>query len=201
MKFNENKRYIVPFFLRKELAKPFGKLFEGTIEQNIKIVPKWLEDNLKLINPDYFIICVGDVVSKSFINSSSTNNRLKMCIIDGKTKREKYKFNINEILPFKETIINPKGEIRGNAVIKLEKLLQSDKKYLVIVEGEEDLLVLPIIELIDENNVIIYGQPPITDAEINIPAGMVVVIVSSEIKQKARSIFSQFEVYPASVEK
>jgi uncharacterized protein (UPF0218 family) len=49
----------------------------------------------------------------------------------------------------------------------------------IIVTGEEDLLVLPVAIYAPDNSVIFYGQPN---------EGLVMVLVTEEIRNKAKSI-------------
>jgi len=183
----------VPKLLREKLAQPIGTLLEGTIEENIKKVPLWLSKNLDPINPNYYIICVGDIVSEAFIKSSFLSKKLKMCVIDGKTKRHKYEFQTNEILLNEVKIINAAGEINGQSIKILSQLISRNEKYLVFVDGEEDLLVLPLIDLVPINNVIVYGQPPVTDIKPPIPAGLIIIIVSNDLKKFVNDLIVEFE--------
>ena len=56
-----------------------------------------------------------------------------------------------------------------------------------ITEGEEDLLVLPLVLSIALNdkikNVVFYGQPPVTDSKKSIPEGIVMVDVEKRIQK------------------
>ena len=51
----------------------------------------------------------------------------------------------------------------------------------IIVKGEEDLLVLPVVLFAPEKSVVIYGQPN---------EGLVIVKVNEEIRNKAKSIMN-----------
>jgi hypothetical protein len=52
----------------------------------------------------------------------------------------------------------------------------------VIVDGEEDLLALPIITIAPEKAVVLYGQPL---------EGMVVVNVTREMQTKAKNLMDR----------
>jgi hypothetical protein len=51
----------------------------------------------------------------------------------------------------------------------------------IVVNGEEDLLVLPVAVYAPDNSVILYGQPN---------EGLVIVQVTEEVRNKASSIMN-----------
>jgi uncharacterized protein (UPF0218 family) len=61
-----------------------------------------------------------------------------------------------------------------------------------MVEGEEDLLVMPLILFVKDDTYIIYGQPPITDSGETIPAGMVIISVNQQMREKVLRILNTF---------
>ncbi|MHA1730138.1 MAG: DUF359 domain-containing protein [Promethearchaeota archaeon] len=185
--------YVIPRSARKQMAKPAGDLLAGTIKENVKKAPKWFEEHSGSQNKGYKIICVGDVVTEGFIKSPELSAHLKMCVVDGKTKRKQYNIEPGQILPNKITIKNPAGTISGLASKKLKKLAESEGKFLVIVEGEEDPLVIPLILFLPEDTYIVYGQPPVTDDISGIPAGMVIISVNQNLKENYRRLLNTFE--------
>jgi hypothetical protein len=52
----------------------------------------------------------------------------------------------------------------------------------VIVNGEEDMLALPIIAIADKKSVVLYGQPL---------EGMVVVNINPEMQAKAKNLMER----------
>jgi len=64
---------------------------------------------------------------------------------------------------------------------------------LVFVDGEEDLLALPLILSLPQNYLLFYGQPPITDAQPPTPAGLGLLVVTSNLKQKIQKLIDRFE--------
>lgn len=70
----------------------------------------------------------------------------------------------------------------------LEEAVTLKRSVAVIVEGEEDLLVLPLISLMPLGSLIVYGQPR---------EGMVVVDVTEERKRWADSFMDRMEECPA----
>jgi uncharacterized protein (UPF0218 family) len=188
--------YSVNAEVRKLLAKPFGFLMAGTIEENIKNAPQWFQENAGKDNPNFTIICVGDVVSNAFLKHSVLSKHIKMVIIDGMTKREKFKIDKNQTKLRYINIKNPAGMISGPASKELSELVDSTDRYLVNIDGEEDLLVLPLILLCKNNTFIVYGQPPVTDMNnsgINIPAGMVIIYLNDDLRENVVNILKKFD--------
>lgn len=189
-----NRDYIITRESRTLLSKPMGMLLQGTIEENIRKAPQCLNDNYPFPKKEYEVICVGDVVSEAFLKSNELNQHLKICVVDGQTKRQTYHLEGGKILPNKITIVNKPGSICSSATHTLKNLVMNDKKYLVMVEGEEDLLVIPLILLVKDYTYIIYGQPPITDLGENIPAGMVIISVTQQVREKVAEILKTFNI-------
>ncbi len=168
---------ILPIELRVELKKPIGELIRGTIEETTPVM-------IQKISRFRPVVAVGDITSDIIVNS---HIKPDIIITDGKTKRE----NLNEwtIYPNFYTLhcTNPAGEISRNAwdtIIKAVNKLNDEEKIQILVDGEEDLLVLPLlIEL--QSGVIIYGAPN---------TGCVVVEVNEKSKNYARNIITRMKV-------
>ena len=58
------------------------------------------------------------------------------------------------------------------------------KHLAVIIDGEEDLLVLPLMVYLSNGSIIVYGQPR---------EGMVVITVSDERREWARKFISEMQ--------
>ncbi|MDG7054637.1 MAG: GTP-dependent dephospho-CoA kinase family protein, partial [Nitrososphaerota archaeon] len=71
------------------------------------------------------------------------------------------------------------GEITEQSIEIIEQAITSKPPVRIIVDGEEDLLVIPVCIYAPENTIIMYGQPN---------EGLVVVTVNEEIKKKTKSI-------------
>lgn len=179
---------------RTKFTKPLGKLISGTRTETIpkveKIIRKFLNSGFK-VN----IYLVGDIVSNDFIENNFLNNYIHLCVVDEKTQRDKIIINsqelFEEIIEFK----NPKGTINIESFNLFKKILFSKRKTLIkIIEGEEDLLVLPLISELnyDKNlkDLIFYGQPPITDSKQPIPEGIVMVELDKRIQKAVKKFLS-----------
>ena len=84
----------------------------------------------------------------------------------------------------KITAVNQAGTVDPSAWSALGKAVILKSRVSVIVEGEEDLLVLPLISLTPIGSLIVYGQPR---------EGMVVVEVTKEIKGWVEEFLSRME--------
>ena len=151
----EIRHLSLPVEMRKELASPLGELIEGSPEEVTPVLAQRLTEYKGLL------ITVGDVVSEMLLQSGVMPN---LMVTDGKTKRQ-YVENVLSHEDYEEFItMNPAGEISEEAWGTLRYILESlnkDSRIHLIVDGEEDLLVLPIVlELGDEKEyTVIYGQP------------------------------------------
>ena len=92
---------------------------------------------------------VGDVVSEDFLANEFLRSHVRLCIIDGKTQRREMKNQFESFFEESLNFKNPQGGINVESFSLLEKILSSKKRTLLkITEGEEDLLVLPLVRSI-----------------------------------------------------
>ncbi|HET9946668.1 MAG TPA: DUF359 domain-containing protein, partial [Patescibacteria group bacterium] len=163
----ESKEYRLPSFLRAELQKPFGPV--------IRSFPSEVSGER--------MVTVGDITTK-LANKEQKNQWLS--VIDFTVERKPFFTNIHE-LNFDgseelHTIVNSAATITSE-IWNVLKDMESTKRHIVLVTGEEDLLVLPLIIFLPLGMNIFYGQPG---------QGMVWVVVSEETKQKAKALLAQF---------
>ncbi len=159
--------------IRHELKIPFGKLLE-------KIDPESLRGFEGLV------ISAGDETSK-VLNSLSIPVRIS--VIDFKIAREKRFTNVKE-LGFSGNeeiikVISPAGIISKELFKTIIALFKnpSEKTQIILIDGEDDLSVLPLILASPLGNHIFYGQPQV---------GIVEIQVNEENKAKIRQIVSRF---------
>lgn len=81
-------------------------------------------------------------------------------------------------------VTNQPGSISAMALHKIRKILgeieDSDQRVRLVVDGEEDLLVLPIVAFFPKGTAVLYGQPN---------EGMVIVS-SSKSREKAKKLLA-----------
>lgn len=196
--------YKLPSALRRSLAAPMGPLFEGMPAQSLPKAITWMQtQSPHLFDPTFKssdignnnqsgIICVGDIISKGMLLHPELAPRVKYCFIDGETQRgsEVGIKNLKGIVEI--SIKNPRAMISDEAITFIRSHLRDGKQYFVKVIGEEDLLVIPaVIEAV--NFFVFYGQPPVTDAGLSIPAGCVGLHSTPELREKLLKIFTKFE--------
>jgi len=175
------KTYVLKQQYRKIFKHPYGIL----ICSSNAFKSSYL---LKSIGKAPFLVCVGDYVTLNAINASVIPS---IALINGKTRRhDPIRYNVI-ISKFKKQykIVNPPGTISEDAISTLKSIVKKkENQVLIIVDGEEDLLVLPLIILLPLNSLIVYGQPG---------AGAVVVIVNALLKKISLNLSLYFKPHIA----
>jgi len=158
-----------------QLKHPFGQLVLGSPEKTIPIVAKTILDE----KPKK-VIAVGDIVATNMCKASLV---IDIIIVDGKTMRGGTAECVERghLL----TVRNPPGEISQEAYDALRSTIRGNHIGTVFVQGEEDLLALPLVTLAPIGSLIVYGQPLV---------GLVMVRVTSSAKREARRILSLMRV-------
>ncbi len=162
--------YIVTPELRVKLKKPFGLLIQGSFDETMRK----MEKIVKREKPPK-IISVGDIVSR---NLHSYRMRPQLSITDNKRMRKRVKQKVFMDMNVVH-IKNPQGTITEEAIRAVKKALESDGRFHIIVDGEEDMLALIAVLYAPEKSLVVYGQPF---------KGIVVVQVTSEKKAEAAEI-------------
>jgi len=160
----------LPENLREDLKIPLGDLINDVDVNNKNIQPK--------INPKSIIITVGDKTTENIINLGI---RPQIQIIDGLEKRNQHSIPLDKKINTVLTCKNPPGEITQESIQTIQKAFSSDPPIRIIVDGEEDLLVIPVCIAAPENSVVMYGQPN---------EGLVIVHVTPEIREKVQKILN-----------
>jgi len=166
---NKETLYL-PSSLREELKKPWGISIWGSPEQ----IKKQYKE---IIQEKGFekIITVGDQCS--LLLSSDIK------VFDKLINRQQVSHEISSSLH----LVNPPATIQREAWDVLEKAIQNNQN--VEVEGEEDLLVIPIVLLSDNRTVVVYGLRD---------RGICLIEVSPQMKKNFRELLSQFKTKPSS---
>ena len=153
-----------------ELKKPFGKLYPN------------FEDALEVIRSSEFFISVGDA---TFANLTKYKLYPNIGIIDNLIQRKNHTHDIiraDHVLKAN----NPAGCITDDlweTIGEVIKLSNNGECYVIEVNGEEDLAVLPCILMADPETIILYGQPN---------EGLV-VLKADDVKDKAQKLINGFE--------
>jgi len=162
----------LPDSLREQMKIPLGVLLPESQADKLHI-EKYLSDNS-------YIISVGDRTTEKMIDFDLIPS---LQIIDGQEKREK-----REPLKLEHTIEltvdNPAAEITFESISMIKKAFTLQSPVRIFVNGEEDLLVLPVCVHAPENAVVLYGQPN---------EGLVIVRITPEIRNKVQGLLDLME--------
>jgi hypothetical protein len=158
----------LPENLRDELKIPLGTLIKNDDTKKSQIIKK--------IHAENVVITIGDATSELLINMGLIPF---LQIVDGKEKRHERELPIDISLVTNLHCVNPAGELTQESIDIIKKSFSSKPPVRIIVDGEEDLLVIPACIFAPENCAIIYGQPN---------EGIVIVQVTNEIREKVQNI-------------
>jgi len=162
----------LPDSLRGQLKIPLGLLLPIG-QDNKENIQKYLSD-------DSYVITVGDRTTEKMIEYGITPS---LQIIDGFEKRQKREFpklgNESEL-----KIDNPAAGITLQSIEIIKKAFEMTAPIRLTVNGEEDLLVLPVCIHAPKNSVVLYGQPN---------KGLVLVEITTEIRNKAQTLLDMMK--------
>jgi GTP-dependent dephospho-CoA kinase len=149
----------------EKLKTPFGRLIKGPPE---KTIPQ-LELMIRETKPP-MVIAVGDVVSRETLKAGV---RVRIRIVDNRSMRKD--LATSSYAAKKEyRVRNPPGVITDEARQIIREAVREEES-VILVEGEEDLLVLPVILEVPDQSLVLYGQPH---------EGLVAVTVTPEKKKE-----------------
>jgi uncharacterized protein (UPF0218 family) len=156
---------VLPEEHRRLFKDPFGRLYQS------------MEEIIPLIDGKV-VYTVGDVVTH---NLRKNNITPAVAVIDGFTMRSpcrKMPLVAGECIHVR----NPAGTITGELVRALERAVR-DPPSTIVIEGEEDLAVIPLVLSAPEGAIILYGQPG---------EGVVLRVVDDDARKTAQSFLSHF---------
>ncbi|MEK0320909.1 MAG: GTP-dependent dephospho-CoA kinase family protein [Nitrosopumilus sp.] len=134
----------------------------------------------KYFSGNSYVITVGDRTTEKMIGFGLIPS---LQIIDGKEKRAKREppklANATEL-----TVDNPAAEITPQSIDIIKKAFTMQPPIRLCVNGEEDLLVIPVCVYAPENAIILYGQPN---------EGLVIVKITPEIRSKTQKLLDLME--------
>lgn len=180
--------YHLPHALRPLLAQPFGPV-HATGEALRKCAGRT-------------VVSVGDVVTQMFLDAAVVP---KVMVIDGHTQRgavglanalprfargpggkvEGALVNLPSFGVKRVEVENPPAAITHKLLMTIEAAFRTKGSTLINVIGEEDLAALPAMIMAPLGAAVCYGQPN---------EGVVVVIVTPVVRQRAKDILTQMEV-------
>ena len=158
----------LPNDLRDQLKNPLGNLISDSDPNK--------ENIIKEISAESVLITVGDRTTENMLKLGL---KPQIQIIDGLEKRNKRLVPADDAISTNLSCKNPPGEITEESIQVIQKAFSSEPPVRITVDGEEDLLVLPVCIFAPENSVVMYGQPN---------EGLVIVHITPEIHAKVQKI-------------
>ena len=157
--------FVLPDESRQLFKDPFG-----TLHRDIGTVLPELAGRT--------VYSVGDVVTHSLQQNGITP---AIAVVDGQTMRSPCT-KMPEIAGACIRVKNPPGTITDDLIIALTHAVDHTP-VTILVEGEEDLAVIPLVIAAPLSSVVIYGQPN---------EGVVLRVIDESAKAAARRLLSQF---------
>jgi len=158
----------LPEDIRAQLKTPLGDLIHDNDPNKESIVKHFFAESV--------VITVGDKTTENILQLGL---KPQIQIIDGLEKRNQRIVPTDDTINTKLTCKNPPGEITEESMQIIKKAFSSEPPVRIIVDGEEDLLVIPVCILAPENSVVMYGQPN---------EGLVIVQITPKMRAKVQKI-------------
>ena len=154
--------------LREQFKVPLGNLIKESDPEKERIIKK--------IHSESYVITVGDRTTEILLNLGLIP---QIQVVDGLEKRNQYDIPVVESINTELTCKNPAAEITDGSISTIKKAFESKLPVRIIVDGEEDLLVLPICIHAPDNCVVMYGQPN---------EGLVIVKITPDTREKIQKL-------------
>ncbi len=164
---------ILPENLRDELKVPLGKLIPDSSSEK--------ESYIRKIYSEKVVITVGDATSQLLLDMGLVP---LLHIIDGQEKRQKRSPPLADSINTEITVKNNAGEISDESFNLIKNIFEENPPIRLMIDGEEDLLVLPVCLFAPENSVVMYGQPN---------EGLVIAEITNKIREKVQKIVNQMK--------
>jgi len=165
---------ILPFERRVDLKQPLGVLLRAPVSENVLAIGRLLG----VARPPMWA-SVGDYVTAHLVRAGLHPD---IAVVDHRVMREDVE--PTELGGEHVEVVNPHGTISAGAQRVLSEAITFNKRLGVVVEGEEDLLVLPLMAWMPVGSVVVYGQPR---------EGMVVVTLTEERRRWAKEFMNTME--------
>lgn len=156
---------VLPEEHRRLFKEPFGVLYRS------------IDEVLPLIKGKD-VYTVGDVVTHNLLKKGITPT---VAVVDGYTMRSP----CNRMMAVHGECIqvkNPAGTITDELICALEHAVRNPPST-IIVDGEEDLAVIPLVLTANDGAIVLYGQPH---------KGVVLRTVDSEARNTAQRFLAHF---------
>ena len=177
-------RLTMPDNMRDELSQPLGLVLgsDDAIARSIAM------------HKDDVIISVGDMTTKTLVDAKMMP---RLAIVDNKVNRKHFTGLgawLAKHAKFREKYISGPGFISTEVIKKIDTWAFNPADRLILeIDGEEDLLALPVLVAAPLGSVLYYGQPKVLSWACGPTVeGIVEVIVSAQNKEFAKSLLEKF---------
>lgn len=157
----------LPEFLREELSKPVGKIYN--------------ENELKDILKNKKVISIGDETTLTMLRLGI---KTLLSIFDLKTKRRILSYDIIDNFSHRLIVTNPPGYITYEMFQSVKYALDNGINAIQVI-GEEDLASLVCIEILDYGVTIIYGIPNM---------GLGLIEIDENIKNRTEEVLNKMVI-------
>ncbi len=165
----------LPESYRNRLKTPLGILIPDNMLTRERIET--------MIPGNSYVITVGDRSTENMIKFGIVPS---LQIVDGLEKRQKrpypdftHNVGCDDRVPMIIKVTNPPAEITTESISAICHAFSSEPPIRIHVDGEEDLLVIPVCVYAPENSVVLYGQPN---------QGLVVTVINDKVRNKTKDI-------------
>jgi GTP-dependent dephospho-CoA kinase len=167
------------------LKKPLGDFIPDNEVTKQKILTYVKEASL--------VAAVGDATTSRLLSFDIVPD---ISVLDGRERRSKVEYSYPSKIDwlvdeqriatiYELRCTNPPSTISKNAVSVLNFAMEGKRfPVKILVEGEEDLLTLPIVSMFPDRAIVLYGQPL---------EGLVIVRVTETIRKKAKSLMDSID--------
>lgn len=163
--------------------KPFGKVFSGNQDDPHTALQTCI-DTLKLKKK--FVVAIGDVTTVGFLQKKIYP---MVSIIDYQIQRKPALYVKHSLYfpkkPAYFSVKNPPGTIQYDLIVRIRDAVHSyiynKERSVIVVDGEEDLAVVPAVLVAPLGSYVLYGLPPIAATS---ETGVVAIEVTEEKKRE-----------------
>lgn len=165
--------YILPDDLRRRLKRPLGRLIRSQDVTRENLSPD--------IQSSIVTVTVGDATTEKLLSLGFAPD---VEIVDSREMRRDRDPPASKYHGIIRTS-NPAGCLTDEALQAVSEALWSEKPVRILVEGEEDLMALPVLALYPNGTTVLYGQPK---------RGLVVLRINEDIRRVALSFLRKMGV-------
>ncbi len=156
------------------LKKPFGVLIPDTQVTRQKVA--------SMLKDAKSVVTVGDATTERLVSFGMAPD---IAVIDGRERRSKRNSSPNAYAAKELRCTNAAGEISKESIGVLQDALKMNPPVRVLIDGEEDLLALPLFAMSPVGSVVLYGQPL---------EGLVIVEITATKQKQAKQLIE--EIFP-----